>query len=145
MGCLLHRPTLFLTPPLPPLVCQGSGKKWENTPLTANGKPVFQKVHVKTGDTVQVVTGADKGKVGVVQKVLSKTGMVVVEGVNVKTKTVQPKSRDETGRLVTSESPVHASNVMHYSKAQETRSRLGFKEVDGKKVRVLVKTGEVLP
>lgn len=124
---------------------QGSGKKWENTPLTANGKPVFQKVHVKTGDTVQVVTGADKGKIGVVQKVLSKTGMVVVEGVNVKTKTVQPKSRDETGRLITSESPVHASNVMHYSKEKETRSRLGYKDVDGKKVRVLVKTGEVLP
>lgn len=106
---------------------------------------MFQKVHVKTGDTVQVVTGADKGKIGVVQKVLTKRGMVVVEGVNVKTKTVQPKSRDETGRLLTSESPVNASNVMHYSKEKEVRSRVGHKEVDGKKVRVLLKTGEVLP
>lgn len=63
---------------------QGPGKKWENTPLTANGKPVFQTVHVRTGDTVQVIAGSDKGKVGVVQKVLLKTGQVVVEGVNVK-------------------------------------------------------------
>lgn len=45
---------------------------------------MFQTVHVKTGDTVQVIAGSDKGKVGVVSKVLLKTGQVVVEGVNVK-------------------------------------------------------------
>ena len=131
--------------PLLPLLSslQGPGKKWENTPLTANGKPVFQKIHVKQGDTVQVVAGFDKGKVGVVQKVLPKTGKVVVEGVNVKTKSVQPKSRDEAGRLVSTESPVHASNVAAYSTEKKVRSRVGHKVVDGAKVRVLVKTGEV--
>ena len=45
---------------------------------------MFKSVHVKTGDTVQVIAGSDKGKVGVVSKVLLKTGQVVVEGVNVK-------------------------------------------------------------
>ena len=174
---------------------QGPGKKWESTPLTANGKPVFQTVHVKTGDTVQVIAGSDKGKVGVVSKVLLKTGQVVVEGVNVKvserkkrgkrerrvffsilnpplshqtlsfktsaitspphqkkkkkklqTKTVQPKSKDETGRLVQTESPIHSSNVMAYSKEKQVRSRIGHKTgADGKKVRVLLKTGEELP
>jgi large subunit ribosomal protein L24 len=91
------------------------------------------------------VTGSDKGKVGPVLKVLAKAGMVVVEGVNVKTKTVQPKSKDEPGKQVSSESPVHASNVMHYSKEKGVRSRVGHQVVDGKKVRVLKKTGEVLP
>jgi hypothetical protein len=47
---------------------QGPGKKWEKPVLavlgTKNGKPAFQPVHVRTGDTVQVVTGSDKGKVG---------------------------------------------------------------------------------
>jgi large subunit ribosomal protein L24 len=94
---------------------------------------------------VQVVTGSDKGKVGPVLKVLAKAGMVVVEGVNVRTKTVQPKSKDEPGKQLSSESPVHASNVMHYSKEKGVRSRVGHKTVDGKKVRVLKKTGEVLP
>lgn len=93
---------------------------------------------------MQVVTGSDKGKVGPVLKVLAKAGMVVVEGVNVRTKTVQPKSKDEPGKQLASESPVHASNVMHYSKEAGVRSRVGHKTVDGKKVRVLKKTGEVL-
>ena len=62
------------------------------------------------------------------------------------TKTVQPKSKDETGRLVQTESPIHSSNVMAYSKEKQVRSRIGHKTgADGKKVRVLLKTGEELP
>ena len=48
---------------------QGPGKKWEHYELTANGKPVRQAMHVKAGDVVQVITGADKGKVGKISKV----------------------------------------------------------------------------
>ena len=66
--------------------------------------------------------------------------------INKQTKTVQPKSKDETGRLVQTESPIHSSNVMAYSKEKEVRSRIGHKTgADGKKVRVLLKTGEELP
>lgn len=65
---------------------------------------------------------------------------------NKQTKTVQPKSKDETGRLVQTESPIHSSNVMAYSKEKQVRSRIGHKTgADGKKVRVLLKTGEELP
>lgn len=64
--------------------------------------------------------------------------------INKQTKTVQPKSKDEPGKQLSSESPLHASNVMHYSKEKGVRSRVGHKTVDGKKVRVLKKTGEVL-
>lgn len=52
---------------------QGPGKKWEHYELTANGKPVRQSMHVKAGDVVQVITGADKGKVGKISKVCLST------------------------------------------------------------------------
>lgn len=54
-----------------PAACdlQGPGKKWEHYELTANGKPVRQSMHVKAGDVVQVITGADKGKIGKISKV----------------------------------------------------------------------------
>ncbi len=48
---------------------QGPGKKWESYELTKNGKPVRIPMHVKKGDTVVVITGKDKGKVGEISKV----------------------------------------------------------------------------
>ncbi len=50
---------------------QGPGKKWEHYELTANGKPVRIPMHVKKGDTVQIISGDDKGKVGEIAKVRS--------------------------------------------------------------------------
>lgn len=123
----------------------GPGKKWEHYETNDNGKVVTIPIHVRKGDTVQCIAGTDKGKIGVVQKVLPKSGQVVVEGVNVKTKTVQPKTQGEAGMIVSTESPIHHSNVMAFSKEQNVRSRIGHKVVDGKKVRFLKKTGEVLP
>ena len=99
--------------------------------------------------------------------------MIVVEGVNVKKKTVQPKpGTEEKGQIVQTESPIHHSNAMLYSKEKQIRSRVGHKCAqvwifrqfgkshacsgadcvrlphrltdDGKKVRYLLKTGEVL-
>ena len=51
------------------VLLQGPGKKWESYDLNKNGKPVRIPMHVKTGDTVVVITGKDKGKVGEVSKV----------------------------------------------------------------------------
>jgi large subunit ribosomal protein L24 len=93
---------------------------------------------------LQVVTGSDKGKVATIKSVCSKTGKIIVEGVNIKTNTVAPMKEGETGKLEQKEYPIHHSNVMLYSTTQNVRSRVGHKEVDGKKVRYLVKTGEVL-
>jgi len=47
----------------------GPGKKWEHYELSANGKPIRKNIHVKTGDTVVVIAGNDKGKVSEVTKV----------------------------------------------------------------------------
>ena len=51
------------------MLLQGPGKKWESYDLNKNGKPVQIPMHVKTGDTVVVIAGRDKGKVGEVSKV----------------------------------------------------------------------------
>ncbi|CAL8462679.1 g2212 [Coccomyxa elongata] len=124
----------------------GPGKKWEHYELNKNGKPLRIPMHVRTGDTVQVIAGKDKGKVGEVTKVLTKQGKIVVEGANIKSKTVQPKpGSEEKGQIVQTESPIHHSNVMLYSKEKQIRSRVGHRVLDdGRKVRYLVKTGEVI-
>lgn len=123
----------------------GPGKKWEKLPLTSNGKPEKVKIHVKCGDTVIVTAGKDKGKVSEVTKVYSKTGAILVKDCNIKTVHKKPVQDGETGTIITEEAPMHHSNVMHYSKAQKVRSRVGRKMTDdGKKVRYLIKTGEVL-
>ena len=119
-------------------------KKWEKQALTPRGLPVRIPMHVKTGDKVLVISGADKGKVTEVVEVFTKTGEVLCKDVNVKTKHIKPLGEGETGSIIQREFPVHHSNVQHYSEAQKVRSRVGTAVVDGKKVRKLVKTGEVL-
>lgn len=102
-------------------------------------------MHVRKGDLVQVIAGKDKGKVGTITKVLTKKGKVLVEGANIGTKHVAPKMENETGTIKNLEMPLHHSNVMLYSKEKAVRSRVGHKVLeDGKKVRYLLKTGEII-
>lgn len=119
-------------------------KKWEKQALTKRGLPVRIPMHVKTGDKVVVIAGADKGKVTDVVEVNTKEGTLLCRDVNIKTKHVKPKGEGETGQIIQKEWPIHHSNVMHWSEAKGVRSRVGHKVVDGKKVRVLKKTDEVL-
>ena len=108
-------------------------------------QPIFHKMHVKTGDTVQVVSGKDKGKVGEIVQAIPKDSKVIVKGVNVKTKHVKPQQEGESGRIVTQEFPIHSSNVMLYSTKENVVSRVCYTFTqEGKKVRMLKKTGEVL-
>ena len=111
----------------------------------ANNQAVRQKMHVKKGDTVQVITGKDRGKVGEVTAVFPKKSQVLIEGVNIRTKHVKPQQEGESGQIVTSEFPVHSSNVMLYSKKEKVVSRVGHTFTDdGRKVRILKKTGEII-
>ena len=108
-------------------------------------QPFRFKMHVKKGDTVQVISGKDKGKIGEISQVIPKTSQVVVQGVNVKTKHVKPRQEGESGQIATFEGPIHSSNVMLYSKKEETASRVGYTFTeDGRKVRILKKTGEII-
>lgn len=108
-------------------------------------KPNRYKMHVRKGDTVQVITGKDKGKVGEILTVLPKKSQVIVEGVNMRTKHMKPQQEGESGQIVTQEAPVHSSNVMLYSKKEKVASRIGYTFTDeGRKVRILKKTGEII-
>lgn len=108
-------------------------------------KKVRYKVHVKKGDTVQVIAGQDKGKVGEVLRVLPETSKVVIKGVNVKTKHVKPQGEGESGQITTFEAPIHSSNVMLYSTKQKVASRICYTfNSEGRKVRMLKKTGEII-
>ncbi len=106
---------------------------------------VRHKMHVKKGDTVQIISGRDKGKVGEIVRTLPKLSKVVVKGVNVKTKHVKPQQEGETGQIVTFEAPIHSSNVMLYSSQQKVASRVCYTVTeDGRKVRMHKKTGEII-
>ena len=103
------------------------------------------KMHVKKGDTIQVISGREKGKVGEVISVLPKTSQVVIKGVNIRTKHVKPQQEGESGQITTYEAPVHSSNVMLYSSKEKVASRVCYTvNSDGRKVRMLKKTGEVI-
>ncbi|WP_416236278.1 50S ribosomal protein L24 [Spirulina sp. CCNP1310] len=104
-----------------------------------------QKMHVKKGDTVQVISGKDKGKVGEVLRSLPRTSKIIVKGVNIRTKHVKPQQEGESGRIDTFEAPIHSSNVMLYSTKEKVASRVGYTVTEeGRKVRVLKKTGEII-
>jgi len=110
-----------------------------------NKAPVRYKMHVKKGDTVQVISGHDKGKVGEILQTLPKDSQVVVKGVNVKTKHVKPQQEGESGQIATIEAPIHSSNVMLYSEKQKVASRICYTLTEeGRKVRMLKKTGEII-
>lgn len=103
------------------------------------------KMHVKKGDTVQVISGRDKGKVGEVIKAIPKLSKVVVKGVNVRTKHVKPQQEGESGQITTFEAPIHSSNVMLYSTKEKVASRISYTFTEeGRKVRMLKKTGEIM-
>ena len=108
-------------------------------------KPQRYKMHVKKGDKIQVISGRDKGKVAEILQTLPKTSQVVVKGVNIRTKHVKPQQDGESGQIATFEAPIHSSNVMLYSEKEKVASRVGYTvNDDGRKVRVLKKTGEII-
>jgi len=103
------------------------------------------KMHVKKGDLVQVIAGRDKGKVGEILKSIPEASKIVVKGVNFRTKHVKPRQEGEAGQIVTEEAPIHSSNVMLYSEKQKVASRISYTFTDdGRKVRMLKKTGEII-
>ena len=81
----------------------------------------MNKVHVKTGDTVVVLSGKDKGKQGKVLQVSPKEGKVIVEGLNIATKHVKPRRQGEQGGIVEAEAAMYASKV-HLSAARQQGS-----------------------
>lgn len=96
------------------------------------------------GDKVIVIAGRDKGKTGTIQKVFPKLDRVVVENVNVRKKHKKPTQANPEGSIVEVYAPIHASNVMLVDPKTKKPTRVGHKEVKGKKVRVAKKSGTTL-
>lgn len=103
------------------------------------------KVHVKSGDTVQIISGRDKGLQGKVLQVSPKEGKVIIEGRNMVTKHVKPRRQGEQGGIVKAEGAIYASKVMPVCSKCSKATRVGHAvNKDGKKVRVCKKCGAEL-
>jgi large subunit ribosomal protein L24 len=106
---------------------------------------VANKVHVKTGDNVYVLSGKDKGKKGKVLHVDPQDMTVIVEGVNMSTKHKKPRGRYQQGGIIHQESPISSSKVMLICSRCKTPTKVGkVVREDGQKDRVCKKCGEII-
>lgn len=99
---------------------------------------------IKKGDRVVVLSGKDKGKHGEVVKSMPKEGKVVVSGVNIAVRHRKASQANPQGGLERSEAPMHVSKVAVEDPKTGKPTRVRFEERDGKKVRVAVKSGELI-
>lgn len=96
---------------------------------------------IKKGDTVQVLTGNDKGKTGEVLEVMPKTQRVVVKGVNVRKKHIKPRKQGEQGGIVAVECAVLASKVNVVCPKCGKTTRIGYSIEKDEKIRICKKCG----
>ena len=98
------------------------------------------KLHIKKGDRVKVISGADKGAEGEVMEVMPKKYRAIVDGVNLAKKHMKP-THDNPGGINEVAMPVHISNLMLIDPSSGEPTRIGRKVVDGKLVRYSKKSG----
>ena len=118
-----------------------------------NTDPVRIKMHVTKGDTVQVISGDDKGREGKVLRVFTKTGRVLVEGVNIVKRHRRARTAEEQSGIVEMPAPVAASNVMLLDPKTGAPTRVRAQiDVDAteqkqgrRKERISVKSGDAIP
>ena len=99
---------------------------------------------IRKGDQVIVTTGRDKGKQGEVLRAMPKDNKVVVQGVNMVKRHTRP-SQTNAGGIISKEAPIDVSNVALIDPETGKATRIGYKVVDGEKVRVAKKSGKVIP
>ena len=114
--------------------------------LSAGERREEVAVKIKKGDTVQVISGDDKGAKGTVHRVYPKKNMVVVSGINMIKKHQRPtgQTRTQVG-IIEREAPIHVSNVALFCKKCQKPVRVGFQfEETGRKTRICKKCGEAI-
>ena len=98
---------------------------------------------IRKGDTVQIISGTDAGKVGRIIKVYLDRDRILVEGINIVKKHTRPSQDNPQGGIIEKEASIHVSNTLLMAGGKPTK--IGYKILeDGKKVRVAKKTGEVI-
>ena len=104
-----------------------------------------KKIHVKTGDTVMVISGKDRGKKGKVLQVSPEEGKIIVEGVKMVQKHVKPRKTGEQGGIIKAESAFYACKAMPYCSHCQRPVRIKRTVYgDGKKDRVCHRCGNTL-
>ena len=102
------------------------------------------KLKIKKGDNVIVISGRDKGRSGEVLKVFPEDRRLIVQGVHMARRHTKPRMGDPGG-IVDKELTIHISNVAHVDPSSGKATRIGYKTLDGgKKVRVARRSGEVI-
>ena len=109
----------------------------------------MNKLHIKKGDNVIIVSGNDKGETGKVLEVSPSEGKVIVEGRNIKTKHVKPRAMGEQGGIVKAEGAIYACKVMVVCPKCNKPTRVAHKFVDAdkkqdKKIRICKHCGAEL-
>jgi large subunit ribosomal protein L24 len=100
------------------------------------------KLKIKTGDTVRVTAGDDKGQEGKIVKILTDKNKAIVEGVNMVSKHTKPSAQNPQGGISKFEAPIHISNLMLVENGKTTR--VGYKIEGEKKVRFSKKSKEII-
>lgn len=98
---------------------------------------------LKTNDTVVIIAGKDKGKKGKIMRLLVDKNQIVVEKVNIRTRHMK-KTQARAGEIVKYEAPISASNAQIVDPKSGKPTRIAYKTIAGKKVRIAVKSGEPL-
>lgn len=75
-------------------------KRWERIKCKPNSLPILHKMHVKVGDTVKVIAGRDKGKIGEIAQTFKHNSTVIIKDINLKTKHMKSREQGEPGQIV---------------------------------------------
>ncbi len=104
-----------------------------------------KKLHVRRGDTVEVLSGNDRGKKGRILEVYTDRNRAIVEGINMVTKHLKPSAANPNGGIEKREASIHISNLMVVDPSTGERTRVGRKLNDeGKLQRYSKKTGDFI-
>ncbi|MFA4874892.1 MAG: 50S ribosomal protein L24 [bacterium] len=99
---------------------------------------------IRKGDIVKVITGKESGKTGRVLRVNLEKSQVWVERVNMVKRHQKPTQSHRQGGIIEKEAALHVSNVMYYDEKAGRGTRIGMKDLEGKKVRYSKRSGEIL-
>jgi large subunit ribosomal protein L24 len=99
---------------------------------------------IKKNDSVMILAGKERGKIGKVIRVQPKQDRAVVERLNMVKRHVKPRGPQDSGGILEKEASIHLSNLMLVDPQDGRPTRVGFKVVDGRKMRVSRRTGNVL-
>ena len=98
-------------------------------------------MRIKKGDTVQVLSGNDKGKTGEVLEIIPKTERIIVKGINIRKKHVKARKQGEESGIISVECPIHSSKVNVVCPKCGKTTRIQYKIEKDEKVRVCQKCG----